>query len=289
MDANQCDMTERIAENVHRLRTKSTTLLFVSDVHYDSVHCDRQLLKKHLDEIKSAGGYVVCVGDWFDVMGCHKDPRTKMQDIREDYIVKGRSYLDLVIEDSAEFLRPYADNIALMAYGNHETAITKHRDTDPLDRLLYHLGPQVGKGAYEGWLQLLLERSGAGNTLAYNVAYHHGKGAGAPRSKGVLWSDIDAKVYPDADIIVSGHTHQKIWDPSNVRHRINRYGHTYSDCVNWLKTGAYKQTPTGYGYEVEKGLRPSRLGGWFCKLERKHAKKGNKWEEWIDTIIWEAT
>lgn len=106
----------------------------------------------------------------------------------------------------------------------------------------------------------------------FRIAYHHGKGGGAKRSKGILYSQLDAMEYPDANLIISGHDHNKIYDPSNVRRRLNymKTLYTYKDTVHWLKTGSYKKSADDFGFEVEKGFNPKRLGGWFVNLTIKN-------------------
>lgn len=247
-------------------------LLICSDIHFDSLKCDHASFKAHLDTIKEKNGQIIIVGDMFDVMGCHKDPRSKAADINPKYLQRGRSYLDLVVEDTYEFLKPYKENILTITYGNHETAILKHRDTDILDRLVYllnqHPGKQVIKGDYAGWVLINMVRKGSNDTRQFRIAYHHGKGGSAKRSKGILYSQMDAMEYPDAHMIVSGHDHNKLYDPSNVRRRIagQKNMYTYNDTVHWLKTGSYKRSSDSMGWEVEKGFHPKRLGGWFVKL-----------------------
>lgn len=282
---------ERISKTVHKLTTpKSLFTLQCSDIHYDSPYCDRTSLKKHFDEVKDRGGQICIYGDLFDVMGCYKDPRTKAADIRSEYIQKGRSYLDLVVDDVYEFLKPYKQNIAIISYGNHETAILKHRDTDPLDRLIFRLnqldGKDVMKGAYAGWLVLAMKRSKA--KCSFRIAYHHGKGGNAKRSKGVLYSQIDAFQFPDANLIVSGHDHNKIWDPSNVRNRLSAYDNTYNDTVHWLKSGSYALSPEGFGYVVERGFLPKRMGGWFVDFDIIRDFKGGGEKTYVEASIREA-
>jgi hypothetical protein len=284
---------ERLANNVHRIRAKEQVkLLIISDVHYDSLKCDRRSLKKHLDEIKEKDGQTLIIGDLFDVMGCYKDPRSKSADIDPRYIQRGRSYLDLVVEDCFEFLKPYKENILCITYGNHETSILKHRDTDPIERLLYLLnslpGKPVHKGAYAGFFSFIIDRSTGVSPRQFNIAYHHGKGGGAKRSKGVLYSQIDAMELPDANLIVSGHDHNKIYDPSNVRRRLSSTGKIYHDTVHWIKTGSYKFSADDFGWSVEKGFMPTAMGGWFVDLNyvRKWANK--KEYAYIEPSIYEA-
>ena len=260
--------------NVIRVSAPKELDLFIcSDVHFDSLKCDRESFKAHLDHVKEQGGQTLIIGDLFDVMGCYKDPRSKPEDIDPKYVRRGRSYLDLVVEDAYEFLKPYKENILVITYGNHETSILRHRDTDPLERLIFLLnqneGKPVHKGAYAGWILFDMHYSSTSRS-SFKIAYHHGKGGNAKRSKGILYSQLDAMEYPDANMIVSGHDHNKLYDPSNVRRRItaqNGVVSTYQDTVHWIKTGSYKKSSDDFGWEVQSGFSPKRLGGWFVKLK----------------------
>lgn len=259
--------------NVHRFTLEEPyeayeKVLLASDVHYDSPHCDRNLLKKHLDQARDSGAVVLIFGDWFDVMGTYNDPRSKASDIRSDYLSKDFSYLDMVVEDSVEFLRPYADNIALISEGNHETMVAKKHDTNPLKRLVSGLqayNPEIGYGRYSGYIFFRF-RYENGQTCSTNIIhYHHGFGGNAKRSKGMLDVQLEAMKYPDAHILCRGHDHQKWYDPSTTRQRVTRKGNIYYDSVHYVKTGSYKAgLGAGEGgFEVEKNFMPTRLGGWW--------------------------
>lgn len=272
-------------------------LLIVSDIHFDSLNCDHDSLKAHFDQIQKMNGKILIIGDIFDVMGTWKDPRSRPNEINPAYIQKGRAYLDLVVEDCFEFLKPYKDNILIISEGNHESNIRRRHDTDVLDRLIFLLntlpGSEVHKGKYSGWVKFSLNR----NDKLYSsfmVAYHHGGGGNAKRSKGILYSQLDTMEYPDANLIVSGHDHNKIYDPSNVRRRIDiRTGKTYHDTVHWIKTGSYKRSSDTDGWEVQKKFTPKKLGGWFVELEHKRLRKYKDGKEiesscFVEPKIYEA-
>ena len=264
--------------------------LHISDVHYDSAKCDRELLKKHLDQIKSCNGYVFIYGDWFDVMGCYQDPRSKAVDIDPKFIQKGQEYLNLIVEDSYEFLKPYVNHIAFISEGNHETEIKRRRDVDILSwliRLLNDSGGNVIKGRYSGWNEFVFYYKKGMDKRSILTHYHHGYGGNAKRSKGMLDSQIATFQYPDADIIFRGHDHQKFHDPSNVRYRYNKAHKTVKTCAShYIKTGSYKDglgSGTS-GWEVQKGFMPTKLGGWFIDFEyRKISDVGG-----LDITIREA-
>jgi hypothetical protein len=48
-------MVEKLARNIHKFTFKKKTceIALLSDLHWDNPHCDRKLLKNHLD-------YLVC-------------------------------------------------------------------------------------------------------------------------------------------------------------------------------------------------------------------------------------
>ena len=249
---------------------KSVKLIPFSDVHFDSPKCDRRLLKKHLELAVKEDAYVWLNGDWFDVMGYKRDPRSVKGDIRPEYDVV--NYLDAVIEDSVKFLKPYADRMLFIANGNHETNILKRQETDPLDRLVYMLNKETGSNisrmGYAGWLRVNLERVNTDRMLSsVNIQFHHGFGGNAKRSKGVLRVDLDHAEYPDADIIVRGHDHQK-WAMPKTSWRLTSKGKQRKTRKLHLALGSYKDGlgQNLYGWEVEKGFTPTTLGSWMIEI-----------------------
>lgn len=281
--------------NSHSIKfdNKKELLLFISDIHFDSKDCHRELLKSHFEQVKKKGGYIFIFGDWFDGMGCHRDPRSKGQDIRPEYLSQERGYLDLIIEDSVNFLRPYKDHLVFMGYGNHETSIIKHRDTDILNTLCFLLrqeGSKVVKGGYSGYINLNIPVTKTSN-VSKLLAYHHGYGGNAPRSKGVLRSQMDAMVWSDADIFVSGHDHNKIHDFNICYKRDATTGHIKHVKKHWIKTGNYKRNeknPGIGGWAVEKGFMPKPIGGYFVEAEMKRKTHKGHDTIWMELKVFEA-
>ena len=264
---------EQISRTVHavKLDKQPQRMLFISDVHYDSVKCDRVMLRRHLDEAKRTNTPVFIFGDWFDLMGGKYDPRSSYSDIRPEY--KSITYLDDVIEDSAEFLIKYKDIIKFFCRGNHETNIEKRMHTSPLDRVAYIVnknGGNITVAGYSGWLWMQIFQKGKRRSSTF-VHYHHGMGGNAPRSKGVLRVDIDQMQFKDASLIVRGHTHQK-WHLPVTSDRISRFGKLYQDSVHHLQLGSYKMLGDRFaGWATEKGFNTPRLGGWFVTLHNSNS------------------
>lgn len=145
-------------------------------------------------------------------------------------------------------------------------------------------------GSYAGWIFFrFFETTGRkrGADATYKLHFHHGYGGNAPRSKGVLAVDIDQKEWPDADMIVSGHTHQKWHVPITVE-RITQAGRIKDGVVHHLKLGSYKKLDRFAGWEVEKGFQKPRLGGWWMELKPTRVHEHNGFNRKIEVVIKEA-
>lgn len=259
--------------NRHKLTgcPRNVRTLQISDVHYDSTKCDRDLLDKHMKE----ADVVVINGDWFDLMGGKYDPRSTYGMIRPEY--KNCNYLDRVIEDSYEYLKQF-DIPMFIGRGNHETNILKRLHTDPIDRLVQLLksnGNNIVAGGYSGWIVYHNSRHKSGGSVRnYVQHYHHGYGGNAPRSKGVLKVDLNMKRVPDAQLITRGHDHNK-WHVPQVVERLHLGTMTTKKVqVDNLQTGSYKMMTDGFGgWEIEKGFDQPVMGGYFVDIDFGHGSK----------------
>ena len=112
--------------------------LLRSDAHHDSAACDREFEIQHLELAKERKAHILDFGDIFDAMQGRYDPRRSYPDMRQEYadamIKNGSSYLDLIVNDAAKFYKPYRLMWLLQGYGNHETSIQKHIDTNLIER-----------------------------------------------------------------------------------------------------------------------------------------------------------
>ena len=244
---------------------KSVYLL--SDIHFDSIKCDRKLLFKHLDRAKEENAVVLILGDLYDLMNMKFDPRGSYDSLRPE--LKAMAYIDEVIKDCTDKLEPYKDIIKLIGQGNHETNITKRHGVDPIQRtvgILNANGGNIIAGYYAGWVVLKCSRNGKGGRKSFPIHYHHGYGGNAKRSKGVLNVDIDMKDYPQAVIIARGHTHQKWYVPVMRDVLTSNFNHG-QETVHVVQTGSYKKKDRSIGWEVEKGFSVPRLGGWRFSIK----------------------
>lgn len=235
--------------------------LLLSDVHWDSPHCDRALLKKHLDMAKARGAGIMVFGDFFCAMQGKYDPRGAKGNIRPEHDVP--NYLDALVDSAAEYLLPYRENILLITPGNHETSILKRLETDLTGRLCAALGVQTC--AYAGWVMLRYRSSSS--SAVKNISYHHGYGGGGPVTKDVIQASRRSVYLPDADILVSGHTHDR-WIFPIQRVRLNKGGQQQLQEQLHIKLGTYKdEFSGGNGWAVERGMPPKSMGGVWMTAE----------------------
>jgi len=240
---------------------ETKTIYLLSDVHFDSVKCDRKMFFKHLDMAKEEGASVFILGDLYDLMQMRFDPRGDYGSLRPE--LKATAYIDEVIKDCSEKLMPYKDVIKLISLGNHETNIMKRHGVDVIQRtvgILNNEGAEIVAGYYAGWIIMKCSQPSGGRG-SIPLHYHHGYGGNAKRSKGVLNVDIDMKDYPQARIIARGHTHQKWYVPVMRDVLTSSFAHT-QETVHVVQTGSYKMKDRSIGWEVEKGFSVPRLGGW---------------------------
>jgi predicted phosphodiesterase len=261
--------------NIHnfklRLKQSERKHLFVtSDNHFDSRKCDRKRLKKDFDKALKLNAWIIINGDWLDVMGMKHDPRSIPNEIRPEYMESGSSYLDLVIHDSAKWLMPYRDNILIIGYGNHETNIVKRQQIDPLKWMIHLLNEgndhKVELGAYQGACVFNFMRGKNNSSQNVKLYYHHGSGGGAKRSKGILNADILVAQNSWADIIISGHDHNKWYLPYTVMSLNHLASKWIERKVDILRLGSYKKKSRTFGWEIEKDFNEPTLGGWLIEF-----------------------
>jgi predicted phosphodiesterase len=250
-------------------------LMVISDVHWDSKDCDRKLLKKHLNTAVEQDAAIIIIGDFFDLMEGRNDMRRSNTARAEHY---APNYLQKVVMDAAEWLQPYAKNIAMISNGNHETSVAKHTQVQTLTWLCYELrkqGSQVIEGDYQGFfvVRAVYEYEGKNTYFPYKIFYHHGLWGGII-SKGTQSVMRFGAVVPDADMIVTGHTHDQ-WMMLHTRYKLNKvYDVTLEDQIH-LKLGTYKnEFKTGNGFAVEKIGLPKPVGGWMVdfNIEKNDVK-----------------
>jgi hypothetical protein len=198
-------------------------------------------------------------------MGGKYDPRSSKDELRPELL--SGNYFDSVVEQCAEWLRPYSNQIAFISPGNHETAIRKRQETCLTTRLVERLradGSKARQGGYAGWVIIRGKHTGR-SSAQHRLWYHHGYGGGGPVTRGV----IDYSRYLvdiDADSIVAGHIHQRTLIEA-ARQRITANGIVRVRPIYLVRSASYKSESLTDGWAVEKGMSSRPLGGWWLRLE----------------------
>lgn len=241
-------------------------LLLQSDVHWDNPHCDREKLKSHLDEALARDAPVLDFGDFFCAMQGKFDKRANKNDLRPEH--QTGDYFDALIRTAAEWLAPYQRILTVRGQGNHETKIFKNHETDLTARLVERLkvggSDAVHVGGYSGFVVLRVRYAGT-KVQPVKLHYHHGFGGGGPVTRGVIQTNRMAVYLADADVVVSGHTHDA-WQVPIARVKLNQ------DCTAVQHTRQLHVRLAGYKEEYGDGY-----GGWH--IERGGAPKptGSAW------------
>ncbi len=261
--------------------TRATTtepvikLFCTSDVHFDSVYCDRKTFFQDMDEAVKQDAKICIYGDFFDALNGHVDPRRDMSALRPEY--RRSDYYDFVVKDAAQKLEKYAKNILMITPGNHELSVLKFGNTYLSDRLVAALNAKDGNvihGGYGGWLRINLKIGDKGRG-AVNIKYFHGAGGEAPVTRGAIQTNRQAVYLPDADIVINGHSHNAYWIPI-TRERLSEKGAQYFDTQHHVRTPGYMMSygDGTTGWEVTRGGVPKPTGGCFITMSKQnHGEK----------------
>ena len=270
--------------NIHEVTCQSgQEFLLISDLHWDNPHCDRGLLKNHLDEAVKRNAAIILNGDTYCCMGGKYDRRADKSLIRPEHNTD--RYFDAIVDTSVEWFAPYAKNILLIGYGNHETAIIKHGETDLLQRfastLNYATGSAVQVGGYGGTIDIrVLHDTIRG--VNFVVHYFHGHSGGGAVSRGVIHDQRLLAGTEGYDLTWMGHVHE-LYYHQNMIHRYDRSTKTLiQKPIHQLRTATYKEEWDGgyMGFHTERGRGPKPLGGYWMKLETsRNSSKDNKGPE----------
>lgn len=241
--------------------------LLRSDAHHDNPHCDWKLERKHLEEAKERGAGIIDNGDLFCSMQGKYDRRSDKSNLRPEH--QSGEYLDALVRTAAEFYQPYAANFMLMAKGNHETKIRERHETDLTQRLVERLNTETKSNilasGYGGWVRFMFRR---GTFCDSRILYHHhGHGGGGPVTRGIIQTNRYSVWNPDADFVLTGHTHDE-WILPIPRQRISDLGKPYHDEQLHIRPPGYKDAwGDGHeGWEVEKALGPKTKGAAWLRF-----------------------
>lgn len=257
-------------------------LLLRSDAHNDNKKNNWDLERSHLELIKKKRGLVIDAGDVFDLMNGKFDPRKNYDELVD--AVKGEDYIDAVVRYVAERYTPYAESFGVIGMGNHENSILNRLGTNVTNSLVSKLNDinrekqsehRVFGGGYSGWVvfRFVIQKT---VKRALFLKYYHGSGGAADVTRGVLDTNRMAVYLPDADIVLSGHSHNQ-WVVPIARDRISRHnGATFTDVQYHVRAGSYKGHGDGYsGWDIQQSKgAPKIQGACLMRLSLEDARRG---------------
>ncbi len=249
-------------------------ILLTSDRHHDNAHTNNALEKQHLDLALERNAPIIDIGDLFCAMQGRNDRRRSRDQLRAD-LAEADNYFDLMLDEAEEFYAPYAHLFAVTAIGNHETSVRQHSGIDLTYNIARRMRDAGGQrwpyaGKYGGYIKLTFD---AGKTFSRYLKWFHGSGGGGPVTKGVIQTNRRAVIYPDADIIATGHIHEA-WVVPIKQERISQRGKR-SERIQWhVQCPTYKdEFSGGEGWHVERGGPPKPLGCAWLKLSYASSSK----------------
>lgn len=253
--------------------------LLTADWHWDNPHCNRGLLKRHLDQAKERNAGIFVFGDLFCAMQGKYDPRHVKGEIRPEH--QGGNYLDLLIETAVDWLEPYRANIVGIGDGNHEWAIEQRLETSLIGRLTERL--QVQRLWEWGFVGFLFEHGQSkGRRSRRTLYYHHGSGGGGPVTRGVIAAARRDGYIQDADLIATGHVHEA-WGLEAPFVRMTLQGKVERRERVHLQLGTYKDEFVRSGYHVRNQRPPKPLGGFWVRFSNDNRAPGCVRMDWSRT------
>lgn len=282
---------ERTSANVLTVRFDNVAngweqwLMLSSDRHHDSIRCDRDLEREHLEKAKERGALVIDCGDLFDAMQGRYDPRRSYTGLRPEYKVD--TYLDEIVADAARFYKPYAKQFLMIGRGNHDQGIIKNNGVDLISNLVNRMnidnGGNVTAGGYGGWVRFLFTAQKT-HRMSINLKYFHGAGGGGAVTRGVIQTNRQA-AYLDCDIVLNGHTHDS-WVLPIAQERLSNKGKIYQSLMWFIRTPTYANDygDGSSGWHVERWGPPKPRGCIWVRMHFDAAASKMKLEAYQDVI-----
>lgn len=244
--------------------------LLGSDAHWDNPDCNQALLAADFQEAKDTDAGIFHFGDFYCAMQGKWDPRASAEKLRPEH--RKKDYLGALTRTGADWLQPYAANLALLGDGNHETAIQGRQGFDLLAATVAMLRDRaespVGHGGYTGWVAFRFRRHTEHRTI--KLWYSHGWGGGGQVTQNMIQAANRMLVQVgEAHIIATGHVHRR-WAAHMERAQLSQALVPYLDPVWVVQCGTYKdEYGAGEGgWAVERGHGPRALGGhWLTFYE----------------------
>lgn len=243
--------------------------LLTADRHWDNTLSNWELQQKHLQEAVAHRAGIFDFGDLFCAMQGKFDKRSDKDNLRSIHC-QG-DYLDSLVTTAADFMEFAAKRIIMLGMGNHETSILKKHETNLTNRLADELnvrkGTNIYNGGYSGWVIFRLHNLDTDDITTKKLWYIHGYGGGGPVTRGVIQTNRRSVYLPDADFVITGHTHDE-WIVPIQRNRIDDDGYQYLEEQVHVQVPTYKdEYADGWGgFHIETGKPPKPIGAMWLQF-----------------------
>jgi hypothetical protein len=242
-------------------------------------------LRSDLVDAKERGDMIVLWGDIHDWIL----PSDKKRFTSGKHNVAVDAVINQTVSKLADFYEPFADHIAIMKLGNHETAVIKYHHVDPMQMLVSELNrrrssdlPPIFYGGYTmWWLIRMIGYTGKGDrtrSASVKMWLHHGAGGSAPVTRGAI---DRARIYDavTADVVAIGHKHQSM-HITTKHERLDDYGNVKREDRDFLLLAGYSgwdnSAPNDEGYLLNwSGEQFYGLESTGCKRLRLVPVTGN--------------
>lgn len=279
-------IARQLQRNVFQVRTLvkknkdwSFWVLLTSDRHWDNPKSNHKLQLAHMKEAKELGAPIIDMGDFLCLMQGKWDRRSSKSSLRPEH--RCDNYLDAVVETATDFFAPYAGQFVTIGVGNHEASIQDRYETSMTDRLVgalnYKTGSHIHVGGFSGWVIFSFSEGNGSKSLGRIVLhYDHGYGGGGPVTADMIQHNRRSVYLPDADIIVSGHTHDQ-WTRNVAVLRLANNGKVTQAKQAHIKIPTYKDD-YGDGFKFtwptgKKGMPPKPIGAYWLKFSFRRDPK----------------
>lgn len=213
-----------------------------SDPHIDSPNFDEPTFVEHAHYCLEDQRYMLFGGDLFDGI-----IRTDTKRAVNSLLERGDNQLNLKLDKAYELLKPYQNQILFFGRGNHEESILKYNGVDMLEVLAKMLNSgqkhQIIVGNYANFIRFAFKDARGKSVAHYDIYQHHGMGASAPVTKGMIDFNRIAKGV-NADLIWCGHKHQAVIDASDPIMFVNQNGEIIIKNRQCIMTPSYQKGRT---------------------------------------------
>lgn len=186
----------------------------LGDFHVSAKDFDEPTLRQHVALIEAdPNARWIGMGDYGNSI-LHRDKRWDQLPINPRYYEAQFAEGGILSEEVyhvCELLEPIASKCIGFAEGNHETAVRKRYDRSLASEIAKALNLRSQLIGYQGFVRWQFHQPNSTRTYVQAVI-HVGHGWQGGRRKGAKLNQIEVEKaqYPDADIILRGHSHEHI-------------------------------------------------------------------------------